>query len=87
VATVFILVVVMLVVCVALRRKETLQAHAGTRGASGREHTLYQKLLRKSLGDHGLVERLIALESEKHPHARRVVWMQHAIDAWERDNR
>jgi hypothetical protein len=86
VAPVVVLVIVLLAVCVALHRSGTPSSHEGRPGASGRERALYQLLLRKALGDHALVERLIAVESRKRPQGGRVVWMQQALHAWERDN-
>ena len=48
---------------------------------------LYQDLLNKVGGDHGVVERLIAYESDRMPEANRYKWLQAAIQRWERDNR
>lgn len=51
------------------------------------ESALYKQLLRKSLGDHALVERLIELERRKHPAVNRARLLRFAIERWERDNR
>ncbi len=45
---------------------------------------LYQKLLRKSLGDRAQVERLVAAERRRHPKATREKLMRHALERWER---
>lgn len=51
------------------------------------ESALYQKLLRKSLGDHALAERLIEMERRQHPAVSRARLLRFAIERWERDNR
>ena len=45
---------------------------------------VYQKLLRKSLGDRAQVERLIEAECRRHPEASREKLMRHALERWDR---
>jgi hypothetical protein len=47
----------------------------------------YDDLLQKVGGEHTVVERLVAFESELLPSGNRLVWLQNAIQRWERDNR
>jgi hypothetical protein len=48
---------------------------------------LYQNLLRKVTGDRRIVERLIAYERSRAPHASTEELLRSAIIRWERDNR
>jgi len=48
---------------------------------------LFNDLLVKVGGDHKVVERLIEFESKKTPNSTRIVWLQNALQRWERDNR
>jgi hypothetical protein len=48
---------------------------------------LYDNLLKKVGGDHAVVERLVEFEREQVPAGSRLVWLQNAIQRWERDNR
>lgn len=48
---------------------------------------LYHELLVKSGGDHKVVDRLIEFERREQPNGNRLVWLQNAIQRWERDNR
>jgi hypothetical protein len=48
---------------------------------------LYHDLLVKVGGDHQVVDRLIEFERKEHPNGNRLVWLQNAIQRWERDNR
>jgi hypothetical protein len=47
---------------------------------------LYNELLRKVGGDHTVVERLVSFEQEQMPEGTRRLWLQNAIQRWERDN-
>jgi hypothetical protein len=51
------------------------------------EEELYQKLLRKSLGDKDQVERLLEHERQRNPKASRVELLRAALERWERDNK
>jgi len=48
---------------------------------------LYNDLLRKVSGDQAAAERLIAYERQRAPQATRSIWLQKAIQRWERDNK
>jgi hypothetical protein len=48
---------------------------------------IYDELLRKTGGDKGVAERLIALEGQRHQQATRSECIQLAIERWEHDNR
>lgn len=48
---------------------------------------LYDDLLRKVGGDRAVVERLIEFEQKQNPNATRLIWLQNAIQRWERENR
>jgi hypothetical protein len=54
------------------------------RRSGGAATDVYQKLLRKSLGDRTQVERLIEAERRRHPEATREKLMRHALERWER---
>lgn len=47
---------------------------------------LFNNLLLKVGGDRAVVERLIEFERQQIPHANRTVWLQNAIERWDRDN-
>jgi hypothetical protein len=49
------------------------------------ETALYDKLLRKTLGDASQVERLIEAEKKQAPQASRAQLMERAVRRWERD--
>ena len=49
------------------------------------ETELYQQLLRKALGDHAKVERLIEHERQRNPEGKRTEWLRAALERWERD--
>jgi len=51
------------------------------------QSVLFNDLLVKVGGDHKVVERLIEFESKKTPNGTRIVWLQNALQRWERDNR
>ena len=51
------------------------------------QSVLYNDLLIKVGGDHKVVERLIEFESNERPDGNRIVWLQNALQRWERDNR
>jgi hypothetical protein len=48
---------------------------------------LYNELLGKVGGDHQVVERLIEFEQQQKPDRNRIVWLENALQRWERDNR
>jgi len=56
-------------------------------GDSLDQAVLYNDLLRKVGGDPTVVERLVAFEQEQIPEGTRSLWLQNAIQRWERDNR
>jgi hypothetical protein len=51
-----------------------------------REAALFNDLLRKVGGDRSVVERLIEYERLKRPGARRLTYLQNAIQRWEQEN-
>jgi hypothetical protein len=51
------------------------------------EYLLYQDLLSRVQGDHGIVERLIAYEKGMAPNSSKEILLRDALDRWERDNR
>lgn len=51
------------------------------------EYLLYQDLLSRVQGDHGIVERLVAYERGIAPNSAREILLRNALDRWERDNR
>ena len=52
-----------------------------------REAALFDDLLKKVGGDRAIVERLIEYERGQKPNATRLVYLQNAIQRWERENR
>ena len=56
-------------------------------GASINQAELFDNLLVKAGGDREKVERLVAFERQKYPQGNRLIWLQRAIQRWERDNR
>src|SRR5215510_5513507 len=52
-----------------------------------REAALFDDLLRKVGGDRSVVERLIEYEQKQSPGARRLTYIQNAIQRWEQENR
>ena len=48
---------------------------------------LYNDLLQKVRGDRATVERLVEFEQEQEPNGTRRIWLQNAIERWDRDNR
>ncbi len=56
-------------------------------GASINQADLFDNLLIKVGGDREKVERLIDLERRQSPQGNRMVWLQNAVQRWERDNR
>jgi len=52
-----------------------------------RDAALFEDLLKKVGGDRSVVERLIEYENQQKPNAVRSVWLQNAIERWERENR
>ncbi len=56
-------------------------------GASINQAELFDNLLIKVGGDREKVERLIDVERQQFPQGNRMVWLQNAIQRWERDNR
>jgi hypothetical protein len=51
------------------------------------EYLLYQDLLSRVQGDHGIIERLVAFEKGMAPNAKRAILLRNALERWERDNR
>ncbi len=51
-----------------------------------REASLFDDLLKKVGGDRAVVERLIEFERGQKPNATRYVYLQNAIQRWEREN-
>jgi len=49
------------------------------------DRVLYRKLLRMAHGDRDRVERLVALEEARRPHASRTDHLRSAMTRWERD--
>jgi hypothetical protein len=56
-------------------------------GASINQAELFNDLLIKVGGDHEKVERLINFERKQFPQGNRMLWLNNAIQRWERDNR
>jgi hypothetical protein len=56
-------------------------------GASINQAELFDNLLRKAGGDRPTVERLIDFERQQLPQGNRSLWLENAIQRWERDNR
>ncbi len=56
-------------------------------GASINPADLFDNLLIKVGGDREKVERLIDFERQQSPQGNRMVWLQNAVQRWERDNR
>jgi len=48
---------------------------------------LFNNLLNKVGGDRAVAERLITFERQKNPQGNRIIWLNQAIQRWERDNR
>ncbi|MCI0521769.1 MAG: hypothetical protein L0Z70_16100, partial [Chloroflexi bacterium] len=57
-----------------------------TPAISPEEEDLYRDLLSKARGDVEQVERLIAYEQKRAPHANRLEWIRRAIQRWLNDN-
>ena len=72
----------------SLMRKLRGEPHVAEELFTGalREASLFDELLRKVGGDRAVVERLIAFERKQTPNATRLVWLQNAIQRWEREN-
>jgi predicted nucleic acid-binding Zn-ribbon protein len=51
-----------------------------------KQAALHNDLLRKVGGDRQVVERLIDFERQRLPNANRAIWLQNAIQRWEKDN-
>ena len=56
-------------------------------GAAINQADLFDNLLNKVGGDREKVERLIDFERQQYPQGNRMIWLQNAIQRWERDNR
>ncbi len=56
-------------------------------GASLNQAELFDSLLTKVGGDRPTVERLIEFERTEDPQGNRTIWLERAIQRWERDNR
>ena len=50
------------------------------------EAALFDDLLKKAGGDRTVVERLIAFERGQKPNSTRLIYLQNAIQRWEREN-
>lgn len=61
-------------------------ADTNEKKAAATETELYQQLLRKALGDHSKVERLIEHERQRNPEGKRADWLCAALERWERDS-
>ena len=48
---------------------------------------LYNDLLQKVNGDRSVLERLVTFEQKQIPDGTRMIWLQKAIERWNRDNR
>jgi hypothetical protein len=57
------------------------------KGSGLPEQVLYERLLRKTMGDRAQAERLVELERKRMPAANRTRLIRSALDRWERDNR
>lgn len=55
-------------------------------GAALNQAELLNNLMTKVGGDHGAVERLIAFEQKLAPKGNRILWLERAIQRWEKDN-
>jgi len=56
-------------------------------GASINQAELFENLLTKAGSDRAAVERLIDFERREFPQGNRIIWLERAIQRWERDNR
>jgi len=56
-------------------------------GASINQAELFDNLLVKVGGNREKVERLIEFERQQYPQGNRLIWLENAIQRWERDNR
>lgn len=73
----------------SVMRKLRGEAHPAEELFTGalREAALFDDLLKKVGGDRSTVERLIEYEKQLSPGARRLIYLQNAIQRWERENR
>jgi hypothetical protein len=55
-------------------------------GAALNQAELFNNLLTKTSGDRATVERLIAFEQQRTPQGNRILWLERAIQRWEKDN-
>jgi hypothetical protein len=56
-------------------------------GAAINQAELFNNLLRKVGGDNAAAERLIDFEHKQFPVGNRLIWLEKAIQRWEKDNR
>lgn len=56
-------------------------------GAAINQAELFDDLLRKAGGDRAAAERMVDFERQQLPGGNRLVWLENAIQRWERDNR
>jgi hypothetical protein len=56
-------------------------------GAAINQAELFNNLLRKVGGDNAAAERLIDFEQKQFPVGNRLIWLEKAIQRWEKDNR
>jgi hypothetical protein len=73
----------------ALIRRLTKKPHPADElfGAAIDQAGLFNNLLAKVGGDRAAAERLVEFERQKNPQGNRIVWLNQAIQRWERDNR
>jgi hypothetical protein len=56
-------------------------------GAAINQAELFNNLMAKVSGDRATAERLIEFERQQNPQGNRIIWLNQAIEHWERDNR
>lgn len=74
-----IILVIAIIVVLALRKRKE--------GGESPETALYERLLRKTMGNKEQAERLIELERKKNPTASLARLIRNAIERWQRDDR
>jgi len=72
----------------SMMRKLRKDPHVAEELFSGalREAALFDDLLKKVGGDRTVVERLIEFERQQKPNSTRLIYLQNAIQRWEREN-
>lgn len=56
-------------------------------GTAINQAELFNNLMAKVSGDRATAERLIEFERQQNPQGNRIIWLNQAIEHWERDNR